>query len=89
MSKPTIKQLRAYFIGKGEVKGQIFIQISKSSLAYLYKVQSQESIYYEVFLRKVDTRFNSEFYPRAKSFGKIAWTLMDLESANNKFKEIS
>jgi hypothetical protein len=89
MSKNQIKPLEQTFIGKGEVKGLVFTQIAKSSQAYLYEVKSNDSQYYEVFLRKIDTRFNSEYYPKAKSFGKIAWTLIDLESATIKFKQIS
>jgi hypothetical protein len=82
------KQLQKTFIGRGEVKGMVFTCCAKSHLAYMYKV-SGNSEYYEVFFRKIDTRFGHECYPRSKSFGQWAWAFTNYEKAINKFNMIS
>jgi hypothetical protein len=84
-----MKELKEYFTGKGQVKGYIFNQISKTKFAYLYEVKKDDLIHYEVFKRRKNTLYDCISYPSDKAFGIWAWTLMDLESAKSKLKEIT
>ncbi len=82
----NIIHLPEEFIGTGEVKGFKFKQIKKNNDVYLYEVTSFGRVYYEVFKAQTnaicidfkkhiysDTDFKHS-YPKAKSFGKTAWT---------------
>jgi hypothetical protein len=84
-----IKLLDTSFRGKGETKGFLFTQLDASPSTYLYEVCTGESIHYEVIKRKVDNRFNTETYPKAKSFGKTGFTFHNLEKARLRFKMMS
>jgi hypothetical protein len=80
-----IKNLPEQFVGRGEVRGFEFIQISKTNRGFCYEVSSNGIItHYEVFRRKINKRFNCESYPTAKSFGLWAWTYRTKEEALNK-----
>ena len=83
-----MKVLQKEFIGSGEVKGHKFSQIKVNSVAYIYQVDTGNSKYYEVFLRRSNPVYNREYYPRSSSFGIYAWTYPCLGKANKKFKEI-
>ena len=50
-----VKQLQQQFAGKGEVKDFEFTQIQQSNRAYIYKVDTQHSVCYEVFRKKSKT----------------------------------
>lgn len=81
----SFKPLPLQIMGKGEVKGFKFNQISKTSNGYCYEVNSGDNnIHYEVFRRKINKRFNCESYPTAKAFGSWAYTFRDKEKAMNK-----
>ncbi len=80
-----MKLLDKEFLGKGEVRGFAFKQVQKSNNAYIYEVNSGSNIYYEVFSRVVNTKYQKEVYPMAKHFSIWAWTLMSYESAKRKF----
>ena len=84
-----IKPLKKQFNGIGEVKGYKFSQIRCNNYAFLYEVHSSNSKYYEVFKKRVNTRYNTVSYPKSKSFGKWAWTCMSLNAAIDKFNEIT
>ncbi len=84
-----MKQLRVRFHGKGEVKGYLFTQISKTDKAFIYEVSYDDSKHYEVFKKKINHRFGCESYPTSNAFGLWAWTFMDLESAVKKFNGLN
>ena len=84
-----MKQLKENFTGKGQVKGFTFTQIKKNEHAYIYEVNTGNSIHYEVFKHKENTQFNCVSYPSNKAFGIWAWTCGNLEKANQFFEEIS
>jgi len=44
-----IRPLKKRFEGRGEVKGHLFTQLSKTDRAFLYEVNTGRGIYYEVF----------------------------------------
>ena len=85
MSK--VRELEEDFIGKGEVKGFKFTQIKKNNYAYLYAVDTGDMVFFEVFKRVVNNRFNCVSYPRSKSFGKWAKTTRLLVDAHTYFDE--
>ena len=80
---------RSTITGKGEVKGFLFTQVYRSDRAYIYKIDSGCSIYYEVF--KVTQKTNSErhCYPTSKAFGVWAWVYMSAETAIAKFNQLN
>lgn len=84
-----IKVLPLEFIGRGEVKGFTFKQIEASDYGYIYHVSANSSCeWYEVFRKKINTRFATIAYPNSKSFGITAWTCKTLEKANRKFTSL-
>ena len=84
-----MKQLEQNFIGRGEVKGFHFTQINKSDLAYLYEVNCDGSVHYEVFKHKENKQFNCVSYPKTGSFGVWAWTVKTMNEAVVKFELLS
>ena len=80
-----IKPLAKFFIGRGEVKGFKFTQISKTDKVFLYEVSTGDLICYEVFKKRQNMRFGCVSYPTSKAFGIWAWTLMDFNDAIQKF----
>ncbi len=84
-----MKPLPKQFQGKGEKKGYLLAQISKTDKAYIYEVSSCDTKHYEVFLKKVNHRFACVSYPTSKAFGIFGWTCMSLESAIKKFDELN
>jgi hypothetical protein len=83
-----MKLLEKEFIGRGEVRGLEFKQVQKSNTAYIYEVNSGSSIYYEVFTRVVNNKYQKEVYPMTKHFSIWAWTQMSYESAKRKFNQL-
>ena len=84
-----MKLLDLEFSGKGEVKGFTFKQVQKSKTAYIYEVNSGSSIYYEVFTRVVNNKYQKEVYPMAKHFSIWAWAHMNYEDAKRKFNQLN
>jgi hypothetical protein len=84
-SNPSIRPLQIIFTGKGEVRGFKFTQLRQTDKAFVYEVNSGDTIYYEVFKKTVNKRYNCISYPTSKGFGKWSWTHMDIESALVKF----
>jgi len=54
-----------------------YTQIGKNDNAYLYEITDSHTdhIYYEVFKRQENRRFNCISYPTDKAFGKWAWCI--------------
>lgn len=84
-----VKSLPIVFTGNGEVKGFLYTQIECADKAFLYEVNTGDSIYYEVFKKYVNRRFACESYPSSRLFGISAWTYYDLNQAKEKFNELS
>ena len=84
-----IEPLKKCFFGKGEVRGYKFTQLKASDKAFLYEVSYGDSKHYEVFKKKVNTRFACESYTTSKAFGIWAWCIMDIERAINKFNQLN
>lgn len=83
-----MKELETEFKGRGQVKGFTFTQIKKNEHGYIYKVNTGNNNHYEVFKRKLNTKFNCISYPSDKSFGLWAWTYKDLDNAIYKLEEL-
>jgi hypothetical protein len=83
-----MKELEKKFVGKGQVKGFKFTQIKQNENGYIYEVESNGFIHYEVFKRKVNRLYNCISYPSNKSFGLWAKTYKKLDSAINYFKTL-
>lgn len=80
-----MKNLDKIIVGKGEVKDFIFTQHNQSNRAYIYKVDTGCSIYYEVFKKTYRVNSKRHCFPTSKAFGKWAWTFTTLEKAIEKF----
>ena len=84
-----MRDLKKKFIGKGqEVRGFEFRQLSVTDRGFLYEVKNYDSIYYEVFKKRINTRFNNISYPGSASFGKWAWTYQDYDKAIQKLNSL-
>ena len=83
-----MKELQIEFKGKGQVKGFLFTQIKKNDKAYIYEVDTGDSIHYEIFERKENTHFNCVSYPSNKAFGVWAKTTSNKTDAKILFDEI-
>ena len=83
-----MKKLNKEFIGRGEVRGFKFTQIRATKRAFLYEVDADGVICYEVFKRMINKQYDCESYPGSNSFGLWAWHYMDLTKAMNKFKTL-
>lgn len=88
-SDDSIRPLELEFIGRGEVKGFEFRQILCGDYAYLYEVQDEGKIYFEVFQKRINRRYSSISYPTANAFGIWAWTYKDIDPALDKFHSIN
>ena len=84
-----MKQLKVQFHGRGEIKGYLFTQISKTDKAFLYEVSYGDSKHYEVFLKRINHRYACISYPTYQGFGIWAWTYMNLESAFEKLNKLN
>ena len=81
-----MRELQLEFEGKGEVKGIFFHQIAQSDKTYIYH---RSDGYYEVFARKVNTRFNCISYPNSNSFGIWAWCTGNRNEAYRIFDRLN
>jgi len=84
-----MKELPKNIVGKGEVKGFLFTQQNQSNKAYLYKVNTGCSIYYEVFKKTQRVNSKRHCFPTSKAFGRWAWTFASFEKAIEKFNQLS
>lgn len=84
-----MKELKTTFDGKGQVKGYLFSQISRTNCAYLYEVRGNNTIHYEVFKRRENSMYDVVSYPSNKAFGVWAWTTSSLERANEIFNNLN
>ena len=84
-----IKPLKTSFIGKGEVKGFLFIQVLKSKKAFLYEVNTGSSIFYEVFKYKVNKRNKCISYPTSRGHGIWSWTTNSYLKALKIYKDLN
>jgi len=84
-----IKPLNKVFIGRGEVRGFKFSQIRVAESAFLYEVDNDGAKHYEVFRKVINHRFACVSYPKSRSFGKWAWSYMDINSAFKKFNQLN
>jgi len=84
-----MRELEESFIGRGQVKGFKFTQIKKNDYGYIYKVEISGRVYYEVFKRKENIRFNCVSYPSSKAFGIWAWTTIFIKSAEEYLEDIT
>lgn len=75
----TVVQLKKEFIGRSEVRGFLFRQISVTKHGFLY----------EVFKKRINKRFATYSYPSSKSFGIWAWTFKTLNEATSKLESLS
>jgi hypothetical protein len=82
-----MKELDKEFIGKGEVRGFKFTQLEATNQAYLYEVDMNGAIYYEVFKRRENTRFGCVSYPTGEAFGLWAQTIRDYNKALSYFNQ--
>ena len=78
-----LKELPLEFVGEGEVRGFLFSQVCRTDRGYIYRVQEEDKVWYEVFERKIN-QFNGISYPRSKSFGVWAWWYGSLDRAKEK-----
>ena len=84
-----MKELEINFTGRGEVRGFEFHQVYKDMFGYIYQVNTPfGSTHYEVFERKVNSRYNTVTYPSSKAFGRYAFTFKTITSAMNKLNEL-
>lgn len=85
----AIRKLPEQFIGRGEVRGFQFSQISMTDRALCYEVRIKGTVtHYEVFRRKIKNQYGCKSYLTAKAFGIWAWTYTCLEEAIKKLTSI-
>lgn len=83
-----MRELELTFTGKGQVRGFKFTQIKKTQNGFIYKVEDFSRVYYEVFQRRQNNRFNCISYPSNKAFGLWAWTTKSIDRANDILNDI-
>ena len=83
-----MKELKTEFEGRGEVSGFHFKQLMKSDKGYMYEKNYAGCMFYEVFKRRENKRFNCISYPSSPSFGYWAWDCRDFDKALNKFNNL-
>lgn len=77
-----IKELEKEF----KRKGSHFLQLHASGKMYVYQVTTKEKhVFYEVFERRINTRFGCISYPGDESFGIWAKCVNTLERAMHFF----
>jgi len=84
-----MKELEKEFTGRGEVRGFNFTQIVANEYGFIYQVENNGNIHFEVFKRKENTQFNCISYPKSPAFGLWAWSKTTLEEAKNIFDSFS
>lgn len=85
----VINDLKQDFTGVGQVRGFKFTQISKTDSGFMYEVDTGNTIYYEVFKRRFNSRFNCISYPTNKAFSIWAWTTPRIIRAFEILNELS
>lgn len=82
------------------MKGFVFTKLKESENVFLYQVESEGKIWYEIFKCELvakcinfaeriysDTNFKYT-YPKARSFGYNAWTKKSIREAEELFEDI-
>ena len=85
----SIRELKTDFTGRGQVRGFRFTQLSKTHKAFLYLINTGDSIYYEVFRKHINLRYGCVSYPTDRAFGIWAWTTMKIEHALEILNDLS
>ena len=88
INQQEIKPLDKAFIGRGEVRGFKFTQIKVTDWGFIYEVNNGGHIYYEVFLKRINSQYMNVSYPTSKQFGKTAWWCKTYDSAVNKLNSV-
>ena len=83
-----IKPLPKQFVGRGEVKGYEFRQISAPNWGFIYEVRYGKRKHYEVFQKRINARFGNVSYPTSKAFGKWAWSTPVLARAEEILRSL-
>ena len=85
----VLKELPISFIGTGEVKGYNFEQVYNNNGWYIYKVSGSDinDVHFEVFKKRINTRFNCISYPQSNSFGINAWNYNTIEKCYIKVNQ--
>lgn len=69
-----------------EQNGNKYTQIAFNGERYIYQVDAQDNtLYYEVFERKINRSFNLVSYPTDNNFGNWAKCVTNLERAKKLF----
>lgn len=95
-------ELEKEFKGKAEVSDYSFKMIASNGTAYVYEISDEfNNRHYEAFERKeakkhdtviagIAIHYNARvLYPKSNDFGVTAWCFKSLESAMNKFNQIT
>lgn len=83
------KELEQVIEGKGECRGFTFRQIKSNGYAYVYEVDNDGYIHYEVFERIINKQFMCVSYPKSNSFGIWAFCVHKLDKALQKYEELT
>ena len=102
--RPKYKIKKSSLVNRNKMKGlkshyqrvtRTYVQLLQSDGAYMYEVTDSETdhVYYEVFEKRYNRRFNCICYPTDKAFGKWAWCIsrgndhvMAFEAALKRFE---
>lgn len=83
------KELPLKFVGVGEVKGDLFEQVEKTSFGYIYKRTFYDGgCCYEVFKHRENKMFGNISYPKSKAFGVWAWCCSTYEHAKRRLNQL-
>ena len=81
-----IKELEVYI----KKNGFDYRLYDKTDNGYIYEqIMNGKTISYEVFQRKINTKFNCVSFPSGNAFGIWAWTFWDEKGAINKLKSFT
>lgn len=86
MKNDHIRELELQFIGRGEVKGDLFEQLQFNGTLYLYRRTAPTGrVCYEVFKRKVHPTRGHVRYPHSNAFGPWAKCVCSYDEAMHYF----
>ncbi len=73
--KSWSKKLEHTFTGRGSTRNFLFTQIKSTDKGFIYQINNNKLVHYEVFK-------NKDRYPSPSDFGKWAFCTTDLNRAN-------
>ena len=76
-----LRPLKTQFEGRGSVKGYLFTQICSPIWGFIYKVEYNGHLHYEVFKHRENAYWKVVSYPTEKAFGIWAYTTSSLKRA--------